>query len=141
VKTDNEFGLQPFTAVFIAILVLLAFFLLNPAAFAHGWKSPEEDAKVKSQVRYSKASIFRGQESYLDLCSKCHGDNTRGGNPEKWKGKMTPPALVQRLENHSDGDFFWKIQNGRGDMPSFKEDIEPDEIWDIINFIRSLSKK
>jgi len=130
---------QRFTSIIICVLIY--FLLLNNGAFAHGWKSPEKDAKVKNPNEYSKTSISRGQESYLDLCSNCHGDDTRGGDSEKWKGKMTPPDLVQRLKNHSDGDFFWKIQKGRGDMPSFKEDIEPDEIWDMINFIKSLSQK
>ena len=38
---------------------------------------------------------------------------------------------------HPDGDFFWKIQEGRGDMPSFNDDLSEEQIWEIINYIRS----
>ena len=41
---------------------------------------------------------------------------------------------------HTDGDFFWKIQNGKGEMPSFKEDLSGNDIWNVINYIKSSEK-
>jgi mono/diheme cytochrome c family protein len=42
--------------------------------------------------------------------------------------------------NHKDGDFFWKINTGKGNMPSFKNKLAKNDIWDLVNFIQSLSK-
>jgi len=52
--------------------------------------------------------------------------------------KTKPTDLVQRAGHHSDGDFAWKITNGRGDMPSFKDPLAENQIWDLVNFIRQL---
>lgn len=41
------------------------------------------------------------------------------------------------VSSHADGDFFWNIQEGRGEMPAFNEDLTEMEIWSIISFIRS----
>jgi mono/diheme cytochrome c family protein len=49
-----------------------------------------------------------------------------------------PANLVMRLRNHSEGDFFWKISNGRGLMPGFEDQLRETQIWDVINFIKSL---
>lgn len=129
-----------YRVISVPIVVFLFLMIQNSGVFAHGWKAPEKEAKIKNPVSFSEESVTRGQESYLDLCSNCHGETARGGNPDKFKGKMAPPDLVKRLKGHSDGDFFWKIQTGKGDMPSFKEDVEPEEIWDIINYIKGIDK-
>ena len=49
------------------------------------------------------------------------------------------PNLKQRLKTHTDGDFFWKIDEGRGDMPSFKDELSNEQKWHIINYIRQQS--
>jgi len=42
---------------------------------------------------------------------------------------------------HSDEDFAWKIVNGRGPMPSYKDTLTENQIWDLTNFIQSLKMK
>lgn len=39
---------------------------------------------------------------------------------------------------HPDGDFAWKIKNGRGEMPAWEEDLEEIEVWHLVNYIQSL---
>ena len=75
-------------------------------------------------------------------------ENCRKENNYEWyekhtdtiNGIMENGRLVKRLINHTEGDFFWKIQNGKGKMPSFKEDLLEKQIWNIVNFIKGLSK-
>jgi mono/diheme cytochrome c family protein len=40
---------------------------------------------------------------------------------------------------HTDGDIAWKIENGRGPMPAWKNILNHDQIWDLVNYIQSLS--
>jgi mono/diheme cytochrome c family protein len=42
---------------------------------------------------------------------------------------------------HSDGDFAWKIANGRGPMPAWKSVLQENQIWDLVNFIQTLGDK
>ena len=39
------------------------------------------------------------------------------------------------------GSMFYKISEGRDDMPSFKKKMpEATDIWDVVNYVRSLKK-
>lgn len=106
-------------------------------SWAHEWMAPKEAAKIQNPVAAGAESVARGKELFLDNCAYCHGDGARGMTAEEAGLKSNPPDLVKRLSNHSDGDFFWKIQRGKREMPSFAEDLTEEEIWHIINFIKS----
>ncbi len=41
---------------------------------------------------------------------------------------------------HPAGDLAWKIENGRGSMPAWKGILNESQIWDIVNFLKSLAK-
>ena len=81
-----------------------------------------------------------GEEIYIDNCSSCHGDNALGLEKKDTGLLMSTPNLIKRLINHTEGDFFWKIQNGKGQMPLFKDDLSENQIWNVINYIKGLSK-
>ena len=73
------------------------------------------------------------------MCSDCHGENAEGLKSKDTGLKKNTGNLKKLLKDHSDGDFFWKIQNGKGEMPSFVNDLKEIQIWHIINHIKSLN--
>ena len=105
-------------------------------SMAHGWMVPKEAAEIQNPIAGNEKSAARGKETYLQNCAACHGDNIEGMNAQEVGLEMDTPNLKKRIKTHSDGDFFWKIQEGKGDMPSFREDLPDDQIWDVINYIR-----
>jgi len=48
-----------------------------------------------------------------------------------------PAALKER----SDGELFYIIKNGKGEMPSEGDRAKPEAMWNLVNYIRSLAKK
>jgi mono/diheme cytochrome c family protein len=59
-------------------------------------------------------------------------------------------ALTQRPEDLSriapppvfpDGVVAYRIANGVNAMPAYKSTLSETEIWDVLNFIRSLAKR
>jgi mono/diheme cytochrome c family protein len=127
----------------VYLLLTSVFFMaaLTPqGVIAHGWKAPKEAAEKQNPIEKSKGSINFGKELYTQFCADCHGKSLDGNGPTVGDLKTKPPHLMQRVKHHSDGDFFWKIQHGKGEMPSFKEDLQEKEIWHIINYIKSLVK-
>lgn len=108
-----------------------------PVGIAHEWMAPKDEGNKPNPLVSDTNSIKRGKIIYLDNCATCHGDNIGGMKAEDAGLEMDSPDLKRRLLTHTDGDFFWKIQNGRGDMPAFKEDLTEEQIWDVINYIRS----
>jgi mono/diheme cytochrome c family protein len=103
--------------------------------------APEDAAKRSNPIQITPESITNGQALFVNLCSSCHGLEAVGVSKEKTGLKNDTPHLPSQLRTHSEGDFHWKIMNGRGDMPSFKDELSEKDAWDIINYIKTLIKK
>jgi len=104
------------------------------------WMAPEQEAHALNPVPADSNSVARGKKILLQNCSACHGENAEGLDAEIVGLEKNPPNLKERIKMHPDGDFFWKIQEGRGDMPPFKDDLTDEQIWEVINHIRSEGK-
>lgn len=111
------------------------------AGMDHGnahWASPKEAALRKNPIESSPESIARGSNSYQLLCTSCHGAEGLGDGPAA-KGLDPKPTNLKAMSGgHEDGDFAWKIANGRGAMPAWKGILSEDQIWDMVNFIQNL---
>jgi mono/diheme cytochrome c family protein len=89
-------------------------------------------------------SIDRGQSVFTNSCAQCHGADARGGGPLSNTTQIPPPALTgpsSHLTVHSDGDLFNFISNGLpGGMPAWAGTLSDQDIWDVINFLRSIQE-
>jgi mono/diheme cytochrome c family protein len=126
---------RSFTAAAAAVAIFIGF----GVGVAHEWMAPADEGKRVNPITADQTSIAQGKIIYLDNCAACHGGNIEGMKAEETGLSTDSPDLKRRLLTHTDGDFFWKIRNGRGDMPSFQEELSDKEIWDVINYIRSES--
>jgi len=45
------------------------------------------------------------------------------------------------LKDRTDGDLLYIIKTGRGQMPPEGDRLKPNELWNLVNYIRSLAKK
>lgn len=105
------------------------------------WKAPAKAANRLNPIPKNKTSIKSGKQLFLKYCAACHGNNGQGDGILSWKLNPKPANLKERAGNHSDGDFAWKITNGRDSMPAFKDQLSENEIWQLTNFIQSLKTK
>lgn len=87
-------------------------------------------------------SIARGTQLYTNNCAACHGVNARGGGPLAGTTSVAPPPLAgtgSSLGSRTDGALFRVISNGlSGGMPAWAGKLSEREIWDVVNFLRSL---
>ena len=102
------------------------------------WASPKEAAARVNPVKNDKASIERGKKNYALLCVSCHGVNALGDGPAASSLDPEPTNLKAMSGAHADGDFAWKIANGRGAMPAWEYLLDENQIWDLVNFIQDL---
>ena len=105
------------------------------------WVAPPEAAKRPNPFSSTMSSIERGRELYRKHCVACHGTEGRGDGPMAERLTPKPTNLVRAAGHHSDGEIAWKTETGRGPMPGWKGTISGDDIWHMINFIKSLGKK
>jgi mono/diheme cytochrome c family protein len=103
-----------------------------------------EAAKVKNPVAATPESIAAGKQTYTRYCAVCHGTNAEGGSGSD----ISPPApdLTDAEWKHgsTDGEIFDVIKNGVPpdlSMEPFGDRIKDPEIWNVVNYVRSLAKK
>ena len=90
---------------------------------------------------YTQAAEKRGRTHYLRHCQICHGFDGRAlenvdfeaadlTDPDRWRFGTT------------DGDLFRNTKFGAGlDMPPFEAELDDDEIWDLVHYLRSIGPR
>lgn len=129
--------------------------LLTPALFAIAASAAlaqatavggtPEGAQMTNPVAASEESVTAGRAVYLAKCAACHGE--RGDGHGKGAGEYgKPPADLTRgsyTYGTADGDVFDVIQNGvqpQLAMPAWDGLISETEMWQLVNFLRTLRK-
>ena len=122
-----------------AVFILTASFTLNQSK---PWPVPEKAAKTANPVKSSASSISSGKALWVEHCASCHGKTGLGDGNKAAQLKTQPADFTKgAVQSQPDGALFYKISEGRGDMPSFKKKIpEKEEIWDVVNYMRKLKK-
>ena len=111
---------------------------------AQAKKGPAKGA-VKNPVASTPDSIAAGQNLFKKYCRFCHGDDAAGDGPQAPKDTH-PPSLIDEKWDHggSDTEIFAVIKDGVGpkfDMKGFNSKMTPQEMWSVINYLRSLGPK
>jgi hypothetical protein len=86
----------------------------------------------------TKAVLLKGQNLFNTYCIVCHGKYGEGdGYVEPFFPR--PPSLQSdKVHNYPDGRIFHIITNGQNLMPTYATQIEPEERWAIIHYVRAL---
>jgi len=119
-----------------AVIALMA--LSSGGAAAQG--SPETG---KSPVPATPDSIATGKQTYLRRCASCHAASGEGG-PGNDLIPAAPSLVDEQVKVKTDSQVFNNIKNGIGpefNMVAFKDTLKDDEIWNVVNYLRSIAKK
>jgi mono/diheme cytochrome c family protein len=139
---------------FFAILVVAALAARAPQADQQhagaqhptgGAHQHPEAAKIKNPVDADATSVAEGKAQYTKLCSECHGESGKGDGEMAGDLNPKPPDLTDADWKHgaSDGEIFVVIRDGvKGTgMKSFAKKMTTHQMWDVINYIRSIGPK
>lgn len=127
------------------IVAAAAVFLVAVAAAAQSPAVGPDPKKVKNPVAATPASITAGAAAYKKYCAFCHGPTAAGNGPLAPKDS-NPPNLTDAKWDHgdTDGEIFALIQNGAGGksvMKGFKGKMPDTDMWNVVNYLRSLDPK
>jgi cytochrome c5 len=85
------------------------------------------------------ADMQRARTVFETYCMVCHGPSAEGNGPAVQHGFPAPPSLrFGKALNMQDGHIFHIITNGFRKMPSYASQIEPNDRWLAIAYVRSL---
>ncbi|MGD0756443.1 MAG: cytochrome c [Bacteroidales bacterium] len=124
---------------FVSALVLMVSATL--IAQTKPWVVPANFKSMKNPVAVSDASTQAGQALYAKTCAACHGKTGLGNGPKAPSLKTVPTNFTKaESQNQTDGEHFYKTKTGRGDMPKYEGKLSDDDIWNIVNYVRTLKK-
>jgi mono/diheme cytochrome c family protein len=97
-------------------------------------------AKVANPVPTTPESIAAGRQTYQRLCARCHGPEGKGDGGGAGAGGQPSDFTDDEWEfGSSDGEIFAAIAEGTSaDMESYADRIAPTEIWNLVNYLRTL---
>ncbi|OSZ81259.1 cytochrome C [Chitinophagaceae bacterium IBVUCB2] len=127
-----------FIAGFLTLGMLSGFINLEQKP----WPVPDAAKNKKNPVASNPESIAAGKALWSTHCKSCHGTKGLGDGSKAAQLKTEPGDFSKAVvQSQTDGALFYKTSEGRDDMPSFKKKIsDADDIWSIINFMRTLKK-
>jgi mono/diheme cytochrome c family protein len=97
-------------------------------------------AAFVTAIMLGVTALVAQDANYKAKCSACHGADAKGETPvgKKMGIKDLASPEVQKM---SDGELTAVISDGKDKMPSYKKSLKPDQIKELVAYIRSLAKK
>ena len=106
------------------------------------WIAPASADSLKSPLDQGPETIAKGEELFGLYCWPCHGEAGFGDGPAGGSGPIRPANFHDKeTMAQKDGALFWKMTQGRGIMPPFKEALTVEQRWQLVAFLRNLSKQ
>jgi len=126
----------------IGLLMLSSVFYSFTYYQAKPWAVPDKNAKIANPVKADAETIKVGKELWNKHCASCHGKTGAGDGSKAAQLKTTMEDMsTSVVQGQTDGALFYKMSEGRDEMPSFKKKIpETEDLWSVVNYLRTLKK-
>ena len=86
------------------------------------------------------ASADDAATTFKAKCAACHGADGKGDTAMGKKMGLRDFASPD-VQKMSDDELSTIINGGKNKMPSYKKSLKPEQVKDLVGFIRSLAKK
>jgi len=75
--------------------------------------------------------------NYAKNCEACHGPEGQGGLVKIDNKQIKVPSLhAAHAIKHTDAEITDFITNGHEEMPAFKDKLRPEEVTELVRFVR-----
>ena len=104
-------------------------------------KIPQEEVDRKNPLESNAATIAAGLQAYGDTdCALCHGKDGggKGVQAKDISMSMHDWRKAGSLDKFTDGELNYLIAKGKGHMPKYEGRETPEQIWQMVVYIRSL---
>ncbi|MEE9413145.1 MAG: c-type cytochrome, partial [Methylococcales bacterium] len=126
----------------ITMAIVYLFFIQGSALAGQSgsdeWSVSPRKARIDNPMTADAFSLATGKDLYQRECLLCHGETGKGDGPVAAALNNTVANLTSsEVLQQPDGVIFTKISIGRSPMPGFKDRLSKDELWHLVNLIRS----
>jgi mono/diheme cytochrome c family protein len=104
---------------------------------------PADAKTLVNPVKPTPASQEHAKKVYAYDCAMCHGEKGDGKGDVVADLKLTLKDYTDpaSLKDITDGEIYYIIKNGQGKMPGEGERSKPDDLWNMVIYVRSFAKK
>jgi len=98
---------------------------------------------AKNPVKPTPESLTAGKKIYMVDCEMCHGKEGAGDGDlaADMKLKLKDFRDEASLKDLSDQELFDIIDKGKGKMMGEEGRLKPEQIWNVINYVKVFGKK
>jgi mono/diheme cytochrome c family protein len=126
--------------IFLGLIVSGVVLVQN--AKSQAWVTPGVVLSRTNPLKPDDASLKAGKTLYISTCSSCHGTKGKGDGIAAIACDPKPADHTSNyVQDETDASLYWKISEGRGPMPSYKSNLTENQIWELVNYIRTLKAK
>ncbi len=104
-------------------------------------------AELKSPLERNSFHLDEGKRLYDVYCIACHGKEGKGDGSvvkillEKDNYGLQPPAYnSDQLKGISEGQIYYAMQYGKGNMGSYASQTNAVERWQIVQYVQTLQQ-
>jgi cytochrome c len=105
--------------------------------FAAAQKSSPPTPKSGATVN-NPATVISGQKIYAKQCEICHFATSKAKKIGPGLANIYPSGKFSNGKKIDDASMRVWIESGGKDMPGFKESLKPNEIRDLLAYLRTL---
>jgi mono/diheme cytochrome c family protein len=100
--------------------------------------SYDDAALLANPSEKTTQALAQAQELARVNCAACHGADGRGDGPVASYFSPVRPVDFgsDRVRGRTDGQLFWIIANGLGNMPGFRNVLTEHDLWTVVLFVR-----
>jgi cytochrome c5 len=115
----------------------------QPAAAPAALVIPPEAVHMTNPVKPTSEGKAHAAKMYGYDCEMCHGANGagKGDLAVQQKLDMKDWSNPATLQTRTDGELFYIIKNGYGQMPAEGDRAKTDDLWNMVLLVRSFAKK
>ncbi len=129
------------SALFVLACVLGAQQQQPPKAQGE-FKIPPEVAAKENPVKPTPESMAKAKKTYAIDCAMCHGEKGDGkGDLAADMKNVTDFTAPNAMKDRTDGELFYIIRKGKGEMPLEGDRAKDDDVWGLVNYVRAFAKK
>ena len=106
------------------------------------YKIPPEAVQKANPVKSTPELLAKAKKTYAIDCAMCHGDTGDGkGDMASDIKNVTDFTNPDAMKGRTDGELFYIIRKGKGDMPPEGDRAKDDDVWSLVHYIRAFAKK
>ncbi|MEQ1813074.1 MAG: cytochrome c [Candidatus Nitrotoga sp.] len=100
------------------------------------------EATMKNPIPATAKSIKTGKQLFDILCTPCHGFEGRGDGEVGNRFVLQPFDLTSdEVKARSDAFIWSQMTFGGVFMPTYANDLSPEERWHVLNYVRQVLQK